>query len=694
VLIALLLLFPALPGVGSNLIGDANLALQYGLVGMSLVLLIGLVGQISLAQASFVGIGAFVTGLVIDHMHVPFPANTPLAAIASGVCATVLGVVALRVRGLYLAVATLIFAWMCDAYLFQQSWLVGEGGSRAFAVPHVGVDVGFPSFDLSDRRTFYYVALAAAAAIAIGIGLLRRSKTGRAFLAVRGSEVAAASLGINVTRYKLLAFGISGVVAGVAGNLFAVNTGAITTSEFSFTVSLFYLSIAVVGGLTSTGGALAAGVVFSLLNELFFQVDALAGYLDIVSAGLLTAVLLAYPGGLAALPGTLRGPRRRAEMAVVSLSRRLKPVLDHLRPLIAERAGLFRRAHAGAVVVPSATGSSGTASGEALTPKQRLTRLLFATTESTSTPLPSGAETEAAGLVVLPHAMSQPAQTASLAELIAARPSDLVELTVHREDRDPVLAAEHVSMRFGGLLAVDDVSLTVRQGEIVGLIGPNGAGKTTTFNCISGLLVPSAGAVSLFGKDVTRVPVHERAYMGLGRTFQVIQLFPQLTVFDNLLVATHTSNNTGVLAHLGVTKAALLGERQAREWVGQVLEVMGLQPYSDRQVSGLPFGLLRMVELARALVTGARLVMLDEPASGLDNAETERLTDLLLSLRAGLGLTLLLIEHDVRMVTAVSDYIYVLDRGRLLAEGTAHDVQRNSAVIAAYLGEPVGEVVA
>jgi branched-chain amino acid transport system ATP-binding protein len=275
-----------------------------------------------------------------------------------------------------------------------------------------------------------------------------------------------------------------------------------------------------------------------------------------------------------------------------------------------------------------------------------------------------------------------------LAELMNSTESRVVSLPIHREDRAVLLGAENITMRFGGLTAVDDVSMSVREGEIVGLIGPNGAGKTTTFNCISGLLVPTTGKVTLFGKDVTSMPVHERAKMGLGRTFQVIQLFPQLTVFDNLLVATHSSNRTGVLSHLAVTRHAIIAEREARKWVGQVVELL------DLAVSGLPFGVLRMVEVARAIVTGARLVMLDEPASGLDNTETQRLSDLLLTLRVALGLTLLLIEHDVKMVTSVSDYMYVLDRGRLLAEGTPRDVQRNRDVIAAYLGEPAKEGVA
>jgi len=260
-----------------------------------------------------------------------------------------------------------------------------------------------------------------------------------------------------------------------------------------------------------------------------------------------------------------------------------------------------------------------------------------------------------------------------------------VELPALREDRRILLKAEGITVQFGGLLANEDVNLIVREGEIVGLIGPNGAGKTTCFNAIAGLNVPARGTIELFGQDVTDLSVHQRALIGVGRTFQAIQLFGQLTVFENLLVATHQHNPTGFLAHLVVSPAALSAEAAARRQVERVIELLGLGDVAQRQTKDLPFGVLRMVEVARALVTGARLIMLDEPASGLDNAETDRLADLVRYIRS-LGVTILLIEHDVRMVTSVSDYLYVLNGGKILAEGTSQEVARDERVIAAYLG--------
>jgi branched-chain amino acid transport system ATP-binding protein len=249
-----------------------------------------------------------------------------------------------------------------------------------------------------------------------------------------------------------------------------------------------------------------------------------------------------------------------------------------------------------------------------------------------------------------------------------------------------VLSARDVTVQFGGLTAVDQFQLEVRQGEIVGLIGPNGAGKTTMFNAISGLNEPTSGAVELFDEDITSLPVHERARRGMGRTFQAIQLFPQLTVAENLMVATHSRNETGFFATLAATRTAVMGEAVAIERVRQVITLLNLEDVAHRVVADLPFGVLRMVELARALVTGSPFVMLDEPASGLDNSETDQFMDLLLWVRQTLGVSLLLIEHDVRVVTSLCDHIYVIDRGKPIADGTPAEVQRNAAVIAAYLG--------
>ena len=658
-----------------SVLGTANLGLGYAMVAISLVMLTGWVGQISLAQASFVGIGAFVTGVIVRSWGLAFPLTLPVAATVAAASAALLGIVALRVRGLFLAVATLIFAWMAQEYLFNQPWLAGVGGSSNAPIKPLGTEGSFPYLDFSERRTFYFLILAATVASVLGAANLRDSKTGRAWFAVKGSEIAAASLGIPVTRYNLLAFAASGFLAGAAGNLIMTHQQVATSTSFAPNVSLFFLAIAVVGGLNSLGGAVASALLFASLEEVFFRVEALSGFLEIVSAVLLAVVLLFFPGGLAALPPRVRESahggllgRLGAEIRGTLTGRRRGATDDDddvehgqvgrpARVLAALRGRLPRRA-ADIGPTPDVLAAS---LGEPVATAERIVA------DAAQADAPDAEATKPAGLAYVPG---------------TAKRLDLPP----REQRPLILSAQHVTVQFGGLTAVDDFSLEVRTGEIVGLIGPNGAGKTTMFNAISGLNEPTSGTVELFGNDISALEVHDRARRGMGRTFQAIQLFPQLTVFDNLLVATHLRNESGMFGHLFATESAVDDERRSRERVRQVVGLLNLEDVADRPVGGLPFGVLRLVEMARALVTGAPFIMLDEPASGLDNAETERFSDLLLWVRQTLGVSLLLIEHDVRMVTSLSDHIYVIDRGKPVADGTSADIQRNPAVIAAYLG--------
>ena len=714
IIVFLVAFFPWLPGFPLRLwfpsmplsfVLDANQAMEYALVAFSLVLLTGWVGQISLGQAAFVGVGAFTTGLIVRHLGIPFPVNLPLAALITAGVAALLGAVALRVRGLYLAVATLIFAWMCDAWLFPSSWLVGSGGSSSIHTRPIGRPDTYTFFDLNNKKVIYLVLVAVVAVTWYLLVNLRDSKTGRAFFAIRGSETAAVSLGIDVVRYKLLAFALSGAIAGIAGNLIMTETRTASPSAFQFTVSLFFLALVVIGGTTSLGGALAAGALFAGLAELFSRFPGLSGWLDEISFGLLLAVLLLYPGGLAAFgPAVARRVRagfdRAWGWAKPRLMRAPAPVTatngngnghSHADADSLELGGAWPVAPDAEVVEAPAPIPPGEEPVESNAGKRRW-RLGYKVDRRSIDllSLARGAPAE------LDPAIEEPPPPIELPpELVVPEWRTMsfgpYPLPPDRADRVPLLEADNVVVRFGGLTAVDNVSVSVREHEIVGLIGPNGAGKTTTFNAIAGLNNPAAGTIRLFGEDATRYPVHVRAQMGVGRTFQLIQLFPELTVFDNLLVATHIHNSTGLFSHLILTANAITAERDAYERVGLVIDLLGLGHVAERPVAGLPFGVLRQIEIARALVTGAPLLMLDEPASGLDNAETDEVMQLLRYVRSELGVSVLLIEHDVRMVVSVCDYIYVVNQGKPLAEGTAGTIQRDPEVIAAYLGQAEAE---
>jgi branched-chain amino acid transport system ATP-binding protein len=238
----------------------------------------------------------------------------------------------------------------------------------------------------------------------------------------------------------------------------------------------------------------------------------------------------------------------------------------------------------------------------------------------------------------------------------------------------PILEASEVTVRFGGNVAVDNVSVAVEPGTITGLIGPNGAGKTTLFNVITGLQGPTSGSVVLDGRDITRQPPHKRARMGLARTFQRLELFTSLSVYDNIKVAGEIRNRWNRLHRISPPKEA---ER--------IIELVGLEAVAQRQVSEIPTGQARVVELARALMTHPKVLLLDEPASGQDEEETDAFGALLQKLRDD-GTTIFLVEHDVGLVMRVCQRIFVLDFGQVIAEGTPAEIQSNQAVLDAYLG--------
>jgi branched-chain amino acid transport system ATP-binding protein len=249
-----------------------------------------------------------------------------------------------------------------------------------------------------------------------------------------------------------------------------------------------------------------------------------------------------------------------------------------------------------------------------------------------------------------------------------------------------VLEAQHISINFGGLQALRDVSVRVGEFEIVGLIGPNGAGKTTFFNCVTGLYRPRTGSVFLNGRNVSGLPAHRRAALGMARTFQNVGLVKTETVLGNLLTAQHCAVSYGPVAAMFASPVSVVTERRLRSRADALLELLGLGDLRDAPVQGLPYGTLKRVEIATALATDPDVLLLDEPSSGMGPDEAERLGDELLTLREQFSLTILMIEHHVPLVVRVCDYVYVLSFGELLTEGPPQEVQRHPEVVAAYLG--------
>jgi branched-chain amino acid transport system ATP-binding protein len=256
------------------------------------------------------------------------------------------------------------------------------------------------------------------------------------------------------------------------------------------------------------------------------------------------------------------------------------------------------------------------------------------------------------------------------------------------QERPSPLEVREISVRFGGVRALDDVSLVVRPQQIVGLIGPNGAGKTTLFNAVTGTVKPSTGRVFLFGHDVTTWPSHRRARLKVGRTFQRLELFGSLSVQENLVLGMEAQSRRGGLVSDVLALPPTVEQRaDALERSREVLAAVGLEEYAETRAGDLPIGLSRMVELGRAVCGDPLLLLLDEPSSGLSREESVRLATLLRSARDDDGESILVVEHDMSFVMDLCDYLYVLDFGRLIAEGTPSDIRRDPSVQAAYLGE-------
>ncbi len=253
---------------------------------------------------------------------------------------------------------------------------------------------------------------------------------------------------------------------------------------------------------------------------------------------------------------------------------------------------------------------------------------------------------------------------------------------------DALLSVRGVTVKFGGIVALDAVSFDVPRGGVCGLIGPNGAGKTTLFNCLSRLYQYQEGDILFEGSSITRTPVHEISKLGVGRTFQNLAMFGTLSVERNVMIGAHSRSRAGFLASaLGLASVAA-EEATLRERAASIMAYLKLEPYANRLVSDLPFGIQKRVELGRALAADPKLLLLDEPAAGLNHEELSGLGDLILDIRNRLGITVLLVEHHMSLVMSVSDKVVALNFGRRIAEGTPAEIQAHPDVIAAYLGAP------
>jgi len=587
-----------------------------GVITLSLVVVTGYTGQISLAQLTFAGVSAYILSTFASSWGIPFPIAPILAALVAAAAGVLIGIPALRVRGLMLGVVTLTFAAGVEAIWFNNNSVDGGASGLAIPTPRLfGMDLSIGSGKDFPRPAFGILCLVVLVLVALGVSWLRTSRLGSAMLAVRADERSAAAAGINVVLIKLIAFAIAAFIAGLGGSLLAYQLGNVTFQDFDAYLGLVTFSVVVVAGITSVSGGVLAGIISA--------------------GGILVALISSGvgSGGVDNWYGVVAG-------------------IGVILTVIFNPDGIVGPTH--------------------LFLEQRRVRGVMARPEGALVPsLRTASETHVA----------EPVPASTLAP-VAAEPGDLVGTAAgvginghtHGAAPVPLLDVKNLTVRYGGVVAVDDVSFCVEEGQIVGLIGPNGAGKTTTIDALGGFH-EYAGSVALGGQDVAGYSPHRRAALGLARTFQLAGVSDDLTVEENVQVGQHRAT-----AH---DPAALT----------RILDELGLVEMRDLQVSMLSQGQRQLVSVARALAGEPRLLLLDEPAAGLDSTESLWLAERLRGVR-DTGVTILLVDHDMSLVLNLCDAIDVLDFGALIATGTPDQIRGNEEVSTAYLGATHQHLVA
>jgi ABC-type branched-subunit amino acid transport system ATPase component/ABC-type branched-subunit amino acid transport system permease subunit len=568
---------------------------------LSLNQVLGYAGQISLAQWTLLGVGSFTSGLLVSPLNgdLPYLWALPITGVVGAAFGVLVGLPALRLRGLALAIATLGVAKAFDESLFQLPFLGGSAG-----VPAPPLYIG--STPLLRTYETFAVALVLLVLLWVLDSNLTRSKIGRAFEGVRADEKVAASYGVDTGAYTLLAFGVAGFTAAIAGAMQLPVMGAVKFDAFDLSrYGLLLVAIVVIGGLRSRAGVVISAFAFTLSVPLFESHTLKGFFAFFVGKDQVYAI------------STIVG----AVLLIVNLALNPRGLAQGFKDRQAERQAKAR-----------------------------------------------GEVDLVTGLPELP------------------RPSAAAGSRLQVQPGATLLEVRGIVVRFGGLVAVDDASFSVAQGQITALVGPNGAGKSTLFDVVTGLRRPDAGRVLIAGRDVTTVAPHRRAALGIGRTFQQIGLAADLTVTENLLLAQHISASYSVAeALVGLGRAPRI-ERQLRSQARDAVATLGFQTYADTPVRLLSQGQRRIVEIGATLMTAPDLVLLDEPSAGFSPAATEALAERLRDIRDQLGRTVLLIEHNIPMVLEVSDSLVVLDAGAVVAQGDPHEVIGRPDVIEAYLG--------
>ena len=627
-----LLAFPTLSGDDGDIDNGAN-ALSYATLALGLNIVVGFAGLLDLGYAAFFAIGAYFYGILTSfqvmplwsdiwqpfaflglvekmnqggpdlvHFTLSFWIALPAAALVSAFFGILFGAPTLRLRGDYLAIVTLGFGEIVPIVARNMDSITnGAAGLNGVQAPKL---LGY-NFGIS-AEPYYYVGVLLCGLLIFVSTRLRASRIGRAWVAIREDETAASAMGINLVRFKLMAFAIGAGFAGMTGVYYVAKLQTATPDMFNFNVSSMLLVMVVLGGMGSVWGVVLGAVLLQLMQTW----------------------LLPQVTGWAHGLGDLTGIAFLQHVDFVQWTQLFFGII-----LICMM--LFRR-------------------GGLIPEMKKVPPLSFAAQH---------AEVKRGGFVGLDKIPRWTPGTGNALEI------------------------RGVTVKFGGLTALNAVDLTLPAGGVLAVIGPNGSGKSTLFNVITGLVEAQSGSIKCHGVELLGLAPHEVLAQGVARTFQNIRLFSNLSVLENVMIGRHARLTSGPIGSVLHTPANVAEEKAARQSVLDIIAMFGnrLTPRLAQTVGGLSYANRRRVEISRALASRPKILLLDEPTAGMNPAETLELAEQIKSLH-DMGLTILIIEHKLDVVTKLADKVIVLDHGDKIAEGLPDEIRRNEQVLTAYLG--------